>query len=305
MAITSNYVGQPAVDITLQAIKEEDTLRLGLINVVPNVGYKLNLRNLDVTLGVVDYSCGTTPATDAVAYGEKVLTLKKFKNEFEICKEDFRPTWSGEAMGASAHNDQDPKEITDAIVADTAAKLGEWFENGIWNGAGTSNEMLGLIPQFAADSDVIKANNGITALGAAITKANVMDAFDAVTSALPYSLRRTAVNFIVSPDVADAYAKKLIESGSANGLGGDANTAMVYGRYQVQTVNGLPDNTIVLFEKKNITFGTGLADDATSIRTKDMDEVDMSGNILYKSVFGGAVGYSYGNEIVWFLSTES
>lgn len=305
MAITSNYVGQPAVDITLQAIKEEDTLRLGLINVVPNVGYKLNLRNLDVTLGVVDYSCGTTPATDAVAYGEKVLTLKKFKNEFEICKEDFRPTWSGEAMGASAHNDQDPKEITDAIVADTAGKLGEWFENQIWNGAGTANQMEGLIPQFAADSDVIKANNGITALGAAITKANVMDAFDTVTSALPYSLRRKEVNFIVSPDVADAYAKKLIENGSANGLGGDANTAMVYGRYKVQTVNGLPDNTIVIFEKNNITFGTGLADDATSIRTKDMDEVDMSGNILYKSVFGGAVGYSYGNEIVWFLSTEA
>ncbi len=303
MAITSNYVGQPAVDITLQAIKEEDTLRLGLINVVPNVGYKLNLRNLDVTLGVVDYSCGTTPATDAVAYGEKVLTLKKFKNEFEICKEDFRPTWSGEAMGASAHNDQDPKEITDAIIADTAGKLGEWFENQIWNGEGTSNQMQGLIPQFLIDSDVIKANNGITAMGAAITKANVMDAFDTVTAALPYSLRRKDVNFIVSPDVADAYAKKLIENGSANGLGGDANTAMVYGRYKVQTVNGLPDNTIVIFEKKNITFGTGLADDATSIRTKDMDEVDMSGNILYKSVFGGAVGYSYGNEIVWFLST--
>jgi len=129
MAITSNFVGIPAVDITLQAIKEEDTLRLGLINVVPNVGYKLNLRYLDVTLGVVDYSCGTTPATDAVEYGEKVLTLKKFKNEFEICKEDFRPTWSGDSMGASAHNDQDPKEITDAIIADTAGKLGEWFEN--------------------------------------------------------------------------------------------------------------------------------------------------------------------------------
>ena len=105
MAITSNYAGIPAVDIMLKAIKEEDTLRLGLINVVPNVGYKLNLRNLDVTLGVVDYACGTTPATGAVAYAEKVLTLSKFKNEFTICKEDFRPTWSGESMGASAFND--------------------------------------------------------------------------------------------------------------------------------------------------------------------------------------------------------
>ena len=143
MAITSNYAGQAAVDIMLQAIKEEDTLRLGLINVVPDVGYKLNLRNLDVTLGVVDYACGTTAATDAVAYSEKVLTLSKFKNEFTICKEDFRPTWSGESMGASAFNDQTPQEIADAIVADTAGKLAEWFENQIWNGSGAAGHADG------------------------------------------------------------------------------------------------------------------------------------------------------------------
>jgi len=303
MAFTSNFAGTPAVDIMLQAIKEEDTLRLGLINVVPNVGYKLNLRNLDVTLGVVDYSCGTTPATDAVDYSEKVLTLTKFKNEFEVCKEDFRPTWSGEDMGSSAWNDQSPKDMSDAIVADTASKLAQWFENQIWNGPGTAGTLEGFITQFALDSDVIKANNGITAIAAPITKANVDEAFDAATAAIPYALRRKDVNFIVSPDVADAYTKFLIENGAANGLGGDANTGMVYGRYSVESVNGLPDNTIVIFEKSNLTFGTGLADDATSIRVKDMDEVDMSGNVLYKSVFGGAVGYSYGNEIVWLLST--
>ena len=120
---------------------------------------------------------------------------------------------------------------------------------------------------------------------------------------MPYALRRKAVNFIVSPDVADAYTKLLIANGAANGLGGDANTGLVYGRYSIQTVNGLPDNTIVIFEKKNITLGTGLANDADSIRIKDMDEVDMSGNVLYKSVFGGAVGYSYGAEIVHLLTT--
>ena len=305
MAITSNYAGFEATNIMLQAQKEEDTLRLNLITVVPNVGYKLNLRNLDVTLGVVDYSCGTTPATDAVNYEEKVLTLDKFKNEFEICKEDFRPTWSGESMGASAFNDQTPAEISQAIVASTSSKLAVWFENQIWNGAGTSGEMNGLITQFAADGDVIKVGNGITAIGAATTKANVSDIFDAATAAMPYALRRKNVNFIVSPDVADAYSKFLIENGSANGLGGDANTGMVYGRYTIQTVNGLPDNSILIFEKENITLGLGLANDADSIRVKDMDEVDLSGNVLYKSVFGGAVGYSYGNEIVWLLSTQA
>tara|TARA_R110000803_G_scaffold37563_1_gene80935 strand:+ start:11144 stop:12061 length:918 start_codon:yes stop_codon:yes gene_type:complete len=305
MAISSNYAGFEATNIMLQAQKEEDTLRLGLITVVPNVGYKLNLRNLDVTLGVVDYSCGTSAATDAVDYSEKVLTLSKFKNEFEVCKEDFRPTWSGESMGASAFNDQTPSDISEAIVASTQAKLAQWFEDQIWNGAGTAGTMSGLITQFAADGDIVKANNGITAIGAAITKANVDDAFDAATAAMPYSLRRKDVKFVVSPDVADAYTKFLIENGAANGLGGDANTGMVYGRYTVESVNGLPDNTIVIFEKENITLGLGLANDADSIRIKDMDEVDFSGNVLYKSVFGGAVGYSYGSEIVWLLSTTA
>ena len=69
-------------------------------------------------------------------------------------------------MGASAFNDQTPQEIADAIVADTAAKLAEWFEDQIWNGAGTAGTMSGLVTQFAADGDVIKANNGITAIGA-------------------------------------------------------------------------------------------------------------------------------------------
>ena len=78
---------------------------------------------------------------------------------------------------------------------------------------------------------------------------------------------------------------------------------MAYGKFTIQSVNGLPDNTIVIFEKANITLGLGLANDADSIRVKDMDEVDMSGNVLYKSVFGGAVGYSYGSEIVHLLST--
>lgn len=303
MAITSNYAGFEAIDIMLEAQKEEDTLRLGLITVVPNVGYKLNLRNLDVTLGVAAYSCGTTASTTAVSYSEKVLTLDKFKNEFEICKEDFRPTWSGESMGASAFNDSTPADISKAIVETTASKLAQWYESQIWTGAGTAGTMNGLITQFAADSDIIKANNGITAIGAAISSANVLAAFDAATAALPYALRRKSVNFIVSPDVADAYTKLLISNGAANGLGGDANTGLVYGRYNVQVVNGLPDNSIVLFEKQNITLGLGLANDADSIRIKDMDEVDMSGNVLYKSVFGGAVGYSFGTEIVWLLTT--
>ena len=294
MAITSNYAGKVAQDIMLKAIKEEDTLRLGLLNVVPDVNYKLNLRNLDVTLNVQDYSCGTTPSTDSIEYSEKVLEIAKFKNEFEICKEDFRPVNWDNDMGASAWNES-PESISEAIIADTVAKLGQWVEDQIWNGAGTANTMNGLLAQFTADADVVKP-----AAAGAIDKSNVMDAFDLVTLNIPTALRRKDVQFIISPDVADAYAKSLIEAGAANGFGGNANTAMVYGRYTVQTVNGLPNNTIVIFAKENITFATGLADDATSIRTKDMDEVDFSGNVLYKSVFGMAVGYAFGSEIVFY-----
>src|SRR5690606_8403102 len=105
--VSSNYAGKVAGAIIGKAFKEEDTLRLRLVTIAENVNFKLNLRKIKYTDGTVKYTCGHNPA-GTIVLNEKVIQPVKFKNDFDVCKEDFRQTWSEDLIGASASNPNAP-----------------------------------------------------------------------------------------------------------------------------------------------------------------------------------------------------
>lgn len=304
MTVTSNYAGKQAGAIIGASFKEADTLAKGLVTIAQNVNNKLNMRRIRYTDGTTAYSCGHTPA-GAIVLNERVLQPVKLKNDFDVCKEDFRATWSEDLLGSSAANPNMAGDIQAAILAEVLASTAERTDGLIWNGDDTNtDEWDGYLTQFAADGAVIKVGNGITSVAAATTKANVLAHFDIATAAIPVSLRRKQLVFGVSPDVADAYMKQLLESGVSNGLGGNANSGMVYGRYNVDVINGLPDNTIVIYEKKNLVFGTGLLGDHNQIAIVDEDEIGLlTGKVRGKMVYNAGVNYYNSEDIVWFLTT--
>ena len=299
---TSNYSGSPSL-IVGAAFKEADTLRLGLITEAPNVNFKMNLRKIAYTNGTTDYSCGHTPA-GAITLTEKVLTIEKVKNDFDVCKEDFRDTWSDPSMGGSASNPNAPSDIMEAIAVELLASQAEKIDTDIWTGlAATAGEFNGLLAQFAADGDVIKANNGITAIGAATTEATVIANLKIALGAVPTSIRRKDLVVAVSPDVYQHYQFALISAGITNGLGAEDKQAR-FGRYTITEVNGLPDNTIVVFEKKNVVLAYGQSADMMNLELVDEDAIGLlTGQVRGKLVYGCAVGYYNPAEIVWLLTT--
>jgi hypothetical protein len=301
--VTSNYAGEYAGEIIGKAFKEADTIAKNLVTVLPNIPFQTSLRKISYTDGRVDYSCGFTP-TGAVTLTEKLLTPKKIKNEQELCKEDFRQAWDSASMGFSAHNDSMPKDEQTAFLAEVLADTAESTDLDIWQGlVATNGQFGGFIEKFTADATVIKHGNGITALGVAITKANVQEAIEDVLNAVPVALRRkTDMIFGVSPDVALAYQQALITLGLANGMGG-GDVVLQYGSYKIEVINGLPDNTIVVYQRKNLYFGTGLMADHNEIRIKDMDESELTGTVRFKMVYTGGTQYVNGEEIIWYLST--
>ncbi len=302
--VSSNYVGKVAGEIIGESIKEADTLRLGLVTVADNVNYKLNLRKIAYTDGTTDYTCGFTPQ-GAVALSEKQLEIKKLMNPIQICKEDFRQTWSEDSMGASASNPNAPSDILEAISMELLPKQAVLIDSDIWTGTDIDGHFPGLIPQFVLDSNVIKANNGITALNAATTESNVEAHLKAALNAVPVSLRRKNLTVAVSPDVFQAYWFYLVSKGIAN----DGNTEAKqtrFGRYTLTEVNGLPDNTIVIFEPKNVVFATGLQSDFNELSMVDEDSIGLlTGQVRGKLVYGAAVGYYNSEDIVWLLTTEA
>lgn len=294
VTVTSNYAGKEAGAIIGQAFKEADTIQKGFITTFENINYKLNLRKIELTGGKRAYSCGHVPA-GAITLSEKVLEPIKFKDDFEVCKEDFRAQWSEESMGASAHNDNAPKDIMDAILVEKLAQTAEELDFNIWNGDATNrDEFDGFLKLFAADADVIDVD-----LPAATTEANVEAQLKLALAAVPISLRRKTLKVGVSPDVAQAYSFYLISKGISNGLGGDANTTMKFGKYDLVEINGLPASTIVIAEPKNLIFGTGLLADHNDVRLVDQDETLLNGKVIGTMVYNAGVQYYNGEEIVW------
>jgi len=302
--VTSNYAGKEAGAIIGASFKEADTLAKGLVTIAQNVNSSLNMRRIRYTDGTTAYSCGHTPA-GAIVLDERVLTPVKLKNDFNVCKEDFRATWSSDLIGDSAANPNMAADIQAAILAEVLAATAERTDGLIWTGDdANADEWDGYITQFGADANVVKVGNGITSIAAPVDKSNVLSVFDTATAAIPVSLRRKSLKFIVSPDVADAFMKRLIEDGTSNGLGGNANTGMVYGRYTIDIVNGLPDNTIVIYESKNLVFGTGLIGDHNQVAIVDEDEIGLlTGQVRGKMVYNAGVNYYNSEDIVWFLTT--
>jgi hypothetical protein len=294
VTVTSNYAGKEAGGIIGQAFKEADTIAKGFITTFENVNYKLNLRKIELTGGKRAYTCGFVPS-GAITLSEKVLEPIKFKDDFEVCKEDFRAQWSEESMGASAHNDNAPKDIMDAILVEKLAQTAQELDFNIWNGDSTDpTEFDGFLKLFAADADVIDVD-----LSAATTEANVEAQLKQVLGAVPVALRRKDLKVGVSSDVAQAYNFYLISKGISNGLGGDANTLPRFGRYVIEEINGLPDSTYVVAEPKNLVFGTGLLADHNDVRLVDQDETLLNGKVIGTMVYNAGVQYYNGEEIVW------
>ena len=294
VTVTSNYAGKEAGEIVGQAFKESDTIAKGFVTVFPNVNFKLNLRKIVLTGGKREYTCGHVPA-GAITLSEKVLEPKKFKDDFSVCKEDFRAQWSEETMGASAHNDNAPKDIMDAIMVEKLAQTAEELDDNIWNGDATNaDEFDGFLKLFAADATVIDVD-----LASPVTEANIEANLKLALAAIPVELRRKSLKIGVSSDIFQIYTFFLISKGLANGLGGDANTGMKIGKYTLEEINGLPAETIVIAEPKQLIFGTGLLADHNEVRLVDQDDTLLNGKIIGTMVYNAGVQYYNGAEIVW------
>jgi len=295
---TSNYAGKEAGVIIGKAFKEANTIAAGFVTMNQNVNFKLNLRMIEVTGGRRAYTCGFVPA-GSITLSEKVLEPIKMKDDFEVCKEDFRNQWNDGDLGESAWNDGNMKPIMDAILAEKMAQEAEMQEEMIWTGDvdnTTPQEYNGFLTLFAADVNIVKV------AGTDITEANVEVEIKKALAAIPVALRKKGLKVGIASDVAQAYNFYLISKGISNGYGGadSAATTLKFGKYDLVELMGLPDSNIVIAEPKNLVFATGSAADFNNIRLVDQDATMLNGKIIGSMVYNAAVGYYNSEEIVWY-----
>lgn len=281
--INSAYVGGLAKEILVEAFKKSDTIEKNAITVLPNnigTGY---LPRLEYGADLQDYSCGFDPA-GTVDYEDVSVTLKKFKIDHELCKDEFRQTFQAQAAGLFGANSDIPASIQDAILLAIINNLGAKVDDFIWNSTTT-----GLVDKIGATASI-----GVTA--STVTKANVVDELAKVYDAVPEEIIESDDLVIVcSPKISRLYKQNQAEQGLNTTVG---DKPLDYLGVPIKSIGALSGDVMYSYRVKNVGFLTGLENDLNRVDVKDMDESDLSGTIRTKVVLEMGVGFSFGSEIV-------
>lgn len=301
LSITSNYAGQWAGKYIAAALLSGDTIAKGGIEVLPNIKYKENISKMAVSGIIANGSCDFTSAGN-IALTERVLQPEEFQVNNEFCLTPFVSSWEAAELGFSAYEKM-PKKFSDFLIGEVAAQVAQKTEQSIWNGANaTAGEFDGFVTLFKADSDVSDIS------GTTVTSANVIAEMGKVIDACPSALYgKEDLYLYVSKNVAKAYVRAL----AAQGGGYENRVNMWYTMDQPLTFDGvniflaqgLNDNQMVLAQKSNLYFGTGLLSDHNLVKTLDMADLDGSQNVRVIMRFTSGIQYGYGTEVVLYDPT--
>ena len=305
LSITSTYAGEFAGKYIAAALLSGDTIAKGGIEVKPNIKYKEVIKKVATASLIANGTCDFTNAGD-VTLTERIIQPEEFQVNLELCKTPFVSDWEAAQMGYSAFEKMPPK-FSDFLIGHVSAEVAQKTEQNIWNGVNaTAGEFDGIVTLAKADSDV----SDIT--GTTVTSTNVVAEMAKVVDACPAALYgKEDLNLYISQNIAKAYIRAL--GGFANVTPGYDSKSQMWYRYSGQDLsfdgvniflaNGMSDNQMVLAQKSNLYFGTGLMNDLNLVKVLDMADLDGSQNARFIMRFTATVQYGYGSEIVLYDPT--
>lgn len=302
-SLTTTYAGEAAMDYFQAAFLTINSLTNGSLTVKQNIKYKQVVKRGIVSGALQGATCDFTDSS-TVTIDERILTLKRFDASVELCKNDFVADWEI-VKSTSAWTSLPGATLSDFVITSLLGQTMAALETMIWQGVAGANAFAGFETLFLADATVVDI-----ALPVAVTAANVIEKLGLVKAGMSTAVKsQPDVELVVSHNVFEAYIDALGGFGAAglgaNGVDAKGTTfyngqALTFGGIPVRVANGMSDNTIVGTYVRNLWFGTDLLGDMTEVRTKDMTETDLSDNFRFKAMFGAAVQYGQGSDVVLY-----
>lgn len=294
-SLTTTYAGREAAGYIRAAFLSNESL--AAVTFKENIEYKQVVRKLVDNITFANATCDFTP-TGTVTLTERILVLEKFQVHRQLCKKDFLADWE-------AKSEQDGflhASLTDAIIANVMAGIAANNEVVMWQGVNaTAGEYAGFETLFLADSAVLDVATPV-----AIDSTNVIDEMARLVLTLPTKVRRATEKPViaVSSNVAEAFRTAILGLGGGSYLYQGETVKMTWqGQYDIIECTGMSDDTMAMFQKSNLWFGTNLKDQWNTVAVLDMYDKDLSDNVRFACSFFAGVQYGFGDEIAFYQYT--
>ena len=306
VSLTSTYAGEFSGKYIAAALLSASTLDAGAISIMPNVKYKAVIQKGATDDIVKDATCDFVTDEGTLTLTEAVLQPDEFQVNLILCKKDLHNSWEAEQMGYSAFDNLAPS-FAEFVIAHVASKVADKTEKNIWKGAAaTSGEFDGFEAKLLADGTV----NDVT--GTTVTATNVIDemgkVIDSAVANAPAILGSEDLTLYVPINVAQAYIRALGGFAATIGGAGTDNKgtqwynggALTFEGVNIFVCKGMSSNKMVLAEKSNLYFGTGLMSDQNEVRVIDTSETLGDQNVRVIMRFTGGVQHVFGSDIVYY-----
>lgn len=291
-SLTTTYAGKEAAGYIRAAFLSNESL--AAVTFKENIEYKQVVRKLVDNITFANATCDFTP-TGTVTLTERILVLEKFQVHRQLCKKDFLADWE-------AKSEQDGylhASLTDAIIANVMAGIAANNEVVMWQGVNaTAGEYAGFETLFLADASVLDVSSPV-----AIDSTNVIDEMARLVLTLPTKVRRATEKPViaVSSNVAEAFRTAILGLGGGSYLYQGETVKMTWqGQYDIIECPGMSDDTMAMFQKSNLWFGTNLKDQWNTVAVLDMYDKDLSDNVRFACSFFAGVQYGFGDEIAFY-----
>ena len=294
-SLTTTFAGREAAGYIRAAFLSNESL--AAVTFKENIEYKQVVRKLVDNITFANATCDFTP-TGTVTLTERILTLEKFQVHRQLCKKDFLADWE-------AKSEQDGflhASLTDALIANVMAGVGANNERVMWQGVNaTAGEYAGFETLFLADAAVLDVATPV-----AIDSTNVIDEMARLVLTLPVRVRRATEKPViaVSSNVAEAFRTAILGLGGGSYLYQGETVKMTWqGQYDIIECPGMSDDTMAMYQKSNLWFGTNLLDQWNNVAVLDMYQYDLSDNVRFAASFFAGVQYGFGDEIAFYQYT--
>jgi hypothetical protein len=169
----------------------------------------------------------------------------------------------------------------------------------IWQGVNANaGEYAGFETLFLADAAVLDVADA-----EAITSENVIAEMNRLVLKLPVRVRRATEKPViaVSSNVAEAFRTAILGLGGGSYLYQGETVKMTWqGQYDIIECPGMSDDTMAMYQKSNLWFGTNLLDQWNTVAVLDMYQYDLSNNVRFSCSFFAGVQYGFGDEIAFY-----
>lgn len=294
-SFASNMSGVWSKDYYLKQILELNTPQN--ITVFDGIVKQLSLPNLSFTGGLTAETCDFT-ATGTVAAADRVLTLKGLSKDIEICYKDLRSLWDALEASKSFQNGDAPAIFQAALIDLLGKTVRNEVENQIWTGDGTTNEILGFVPAWLLDGNVVDVTGATT-----LTKSNIVAEVEKAISQAPSAVVNQTEKPLIymNPTTARLFAFAQQALGYLDKFNADNPIPFRFaGEFDIAQCNGVPANTFAIARQDNLFLGFGDSGDVDDIRIVDMRTTTADRKMRLSTTLGMGVQYRLGAEITLY-----